>query len=135
LALRSRRQVLVSSSSIVPNWRYPEISFHQSALGLGGPTTSATSPLGPGLGSIGQAEFLGMASDTGAEPFSPGRVPGAGTEMSSSGEVPGECTRISSLSRIEGLYKSYANTPGGGGSRLDLSRARASTASLSCRRI
>jgi hypothetical protein len=52
-----------------------------------------------------------------------------GTKVPSSGEVPGERTRTSSSNRIEGLNKSYANTPAGVGSRLDPSRARASAAS------
>jgi hypothetical protein len=36
---------------------------------------------------------------------------------------------------MEGLNKSYVNTPGGSGSRVDPSRARASAASLCCLRM
>jgi hypothetical protein len=110
LALRARRQVLVLSYGVVPSQRYSEIGFHQSASGLDGLTTTATSLSGPGLGLIGPAEVLGLASDTDARPFSLGGVPGVGTELPSSGEVPGGCTRISSSSRIGGLNKSYVNT-------------------------
>jgi hypothetical protein len=130
-----RRRALVLSYGIVRRQRYSKIGFHQSASGLGGLTTSATSPSGPELGLIGPVEAPELASDAGAGLFSPGGVPGAGTELPSSGEVLGECTRISSLSRIEGFNKSCANTPGGGGSRLNLSRVRALAASLSRRRI
>jgi hypothetical protein len=119
LVLRVRRRVSVSSSGIVPSWRYSKIGFHQSTSGLGGLTIAATSPSGPGLSSIGPTEAPELASDTAAGPFFPGGVLGAGTKLTSSGEVPGKCTRTSSSSRIEGLNKSYANTHGGGGSRLD----------------
>jgi hypothetical protein len=76
-----------------------------------------------------------LASSVRVGSFSPGGVPGMGTEEPSSGEVPGECTGTSSSDRIEGLNKSCANTPGGLGSRLDPSRVRASTTSLSRQRI
>jgi hypothetical protein len=112
---------LVSSSGIVPSQRYSTIGFCQSALGLGGLTIATTSPSSPRLGAIGPAEALGLASDIGARSFSSGGVPGMHIEMPSSGEALGERTGMSSLSRIEGLNKSYANTPGGGGLRLDLS--------------
>jgi hypothetical protein len=81
LALCVRRRVLISSSGIVPSQRYSEIGFCQSASGLGGPTIAATSPLGPGLGSIGPAMAPGLASDTGTGPFSPGEVRGAGASF------------------------------------------------------
>jgi hypothetical protein len=104
-------------------------------MSLMGPTIATTSPSGPGLGAIGPAEAPGLASDIGAGPFSPGGVPGTDIELPSSGEAPGERTEMSSLGQIEGLNKSCVNTPGGGGSRLDPSRARASASSLSHRRI
>jgi hypothetical protein len=56
LARRARRQVSVSSSSIVPNWRYLEIGFHQSTSWSGNPTITAISPSCPRFGSIGLAE-------------------------------------------------------------------------------
>jgi hypothetical protein len=77
-----RCQVSVSSSSIVPSRRYSEIGFHQSTSGLGGLTTTATSPSGPGLDSIGPTEAPMLASDTGAKPFFLGGVPGASTKLS-----------------------------------------------------
>jgi hypothetical protein len=113
LALHMRHWVSVSSSSIVPNQRYSVIGFCQSTSGLGGPTKAATSLSGSELGAIGLTEVPGLASGVGAGPFSPGRVPGMGTEAPSSGEVLGECTGPSSLDWIEGLNKSYANTPRG----------------------
>jgi hypothetical protein len=122
--------VSVLSSGIVPNQRCSVIGFHQSASGLGGLTTATTSPSGPGLGAIGLAKVPELASSVGARPFSPSGVPGMGTEAPSYGEVPGKCTRTSSSDQIEGLNKSYVNTPRGVGSSLDPSRARASTASL-----
>jgi hypothetical protein len=67
--------------------------------------------------------------------ISPGGTPGAGIDLSSSTEVPGTGTGISSSSRMEGLNKSYANTLGWCGLWLDSSRAWASAASLSHRRI
>jgi hypothetical protein len=126
LAQSTRHRVSVSSSGIVPSQRYSVIGFHQSASGLGCPMTVATSPLGPGLGAIGPTEAPGLASGVGAEPFSLGRVPDMGIEVPSSGEVPGKRTGTSSWSRMEGLNKFYVNTPGGIGSRLDLSQVRAS---------
>jgi hypothetical protein len=56
-------------------------------------------------------------------------------ELPSFGEHLGECARVSSSSRIEGLNKSYVNTPGGAGWQLDPSQARALAASLSHQRI
>jgi hypothetical protein len=116
LALCARHWFLVSSSSIVPNRRYSEIGFCQSVSGLGDPTTTATSPSGLGLGAIVLAKVPRLASDIGVGSFPPGGVPGMGTEPPSSGEVSGRCTEKSSPSWMEGLNKSYANTPGGVGS-------------------
>jgi hypothetical protein len=76
-----------------------------------------------------------MASGIGARPLSPGRVLGTGVELPSSREPSGEHAGVSSSSLIEGLNRSCVKTPGGGDSRLDPSRARASAASLSHRRI
>jgi hypothetical protein len=87
------------------------------------------------LGLIVLTEPPGLTSDAGTRPSSPNGVPGVGTELSLSGEVSGAGTKISSSSQMEGLNKSYANMAGEGGSRLDLSRVRASAASLSHRRI
>jgi hypothetical protein len=65
------------------------------------------------FGAMGLAEAPGLASGVSVRPFSPGGVPGMGTEVTSTGEVPSERTGTSSSSRIDGLNKSYANTPGG----------------------
>jgi hypothetical protein len=96
---------------------------------------TSTSPLGPDLDATGPAEVPKLDFDVGAGLLPPSGVPGMGTEAPSSREVSGECTRTSSSSRIEGLNKSCVNTPGGFSSRLNLSRVRASTASLSRQRI
>jgi hypothetical protein len=135
LVLCARCWVLVSSSGIVPSRRYSAIQFCQSALGLGVLTIAATSPSGLGLGATGPIEALRLASDIGARPFSPCWVPGMGIEPPMSGEAPSDCTGISSSSRIVGLNKSCVNTPGGGGSWLDLSQVRALSALLSHQRI
>jgi hypothetical protein len=82
LALRARSQISVLSSGIVPSRRYSKIGFCQSASGLGGPTTAATSPSSPGLGSIGPAKAPGLASDIGVRPFSLGGVPGTTPHVS-----------------------------------------------------
>jgi hypothetical protein len=111
------------------------IAFRQFASRLGGPTTATTSPACPGSDAIGPAQALGPAPDSGATPLSPGGVPSMGTSLPSLGEPQGEHARASSLSRMEGLNRSCANTPGGGDSWLELSWARASTASLSRQRI
>jgi hypothetical protein len=68
-------------------------------------------------------------------PSSPGGVSGMGTDPPMWGEPPCEFAGVSSVSRIEGLSRSYMNTPRGGDSRLDPSRARASATSLSCQRM
>jgi hypothetical protein len=120
LALRVRSQVLVSSPVIVPSWRYLAIGFRQSVSGLGGPTIAATSPSGPGLGAIGSAETLRLASDICAGPLSPSGVPSTDIELPLSRDALGEHTGTSSLSQIVGLNKSRVNTPRGGGSWLDL---------------
>jgi hypothetical protein len=73
--------------------------------------TTATSPSGLRLGAIGPTEAPGLVSVVGVRPFSPGGVPGMGTKVPSFREVSGECTGTSSSSWIEGLNKSYANTP------------------------
>jgi hypothetical protein len=135
LALCTRQRVLVLSSGIIPSRRYSAIGFCQSASGLCSPTTSATFPTDPRLGVIGPTKAPGWASDIGGGPFSPGGVSGMGIELPSFGETLDECAGVSSLSRIEGFNKSYVNTLRGGGSRLDLSSARASATSLSHRRI
>jgi hypothetical protein len=49
---------------------------------LGGLANTATSPSVLGLGSIGPTKALMLASDTGAEPFFLGEVPGASIELS-----------------------------------------------------
>jgi hypothetical protein len=128
---------LVSSSGIAPSQRYSEIGFRQSTLGSSGPTTTAISPSGSRFGSIGNAEAPGLTSEVRTGSSFPGGIPGVGTSigMSSPGEILGLGTGISSSSRMEGLNKSYVNTLEGGGSRLDLSRARMSAASLSRWRI
>jgi hypothetical protein len=95
---------------------------------------AAPSPSGPGLSVIGPIKAPGLAFNIGTGPFSPGMVLGMGVELPSSGEAPGKHVGISSR-QIEGLNKSSMNTPGGGGSRLDPSRARASATSLSHQRI
>jgi hypothetical protein len=110
------------------------IAFHQFASRLGGPTTATTSPACPGFDAIGLGQAPGPAPDNGARPLSPGGVPSMGTGPPSLGEPQGERARASSLSRMEGLNRSCANTPGGH-SWLELSWARASTASLSRQRI
>jgi hypothetical protein len=71
----------------------------------------------------------------GVRPSLPSEVPSAGCGLSSHGEISGMCTRISSFSQMDGLNKYCVNMPGGGGSRLDPSPARASAASLSRQRI
>jgi hypothetical protein len=91
----------------------------------------AISSLGPKIGSKGLAEAPRAAFEIGTVPFSPGGVPSEGTEVSSPGEILGTGTEASCLSRMEGLTR-VGPGPRGGGSRLDLSRARASAASLSC---
>jgi hypothetical protein len=135
LALRARHRVSVSSSGIVPSWRYSTISFYQSTSGLSGPTTAITSPVGPGFGAIGPAEAFGLASGIGNVPLSPGEAPGTGAKLHSSRGPPGEHAGVSSSSHIEGLNRSCTNTPDGGDSLLDPSRARESAASLSRQRI
>jgi hypothetical protein len=104
-------------------------------VALGGLTKTTISPSHTRLGAIGSAETPGLPSDIGVGPFSPSGFPGTGVELSSSEEGPGECTGISSSSQVDGLNKSGANTPRGGVSRLDSSRARALAALLSHRRI
>jgi hypothetical protein len=135
LALRTRRWVLVSSSGMVPRWRYLEIGLHQSVVGLGSLIIAATSPSGPGLSLISPTEGPGSAFDIGTGTSSPGAAPGTGIESSSSEEVSGVGSEISSSSQMEGLNKSCANTPGGGGLQLDPNRVRVSVASLSYQRI
>jgi hypothetical protein len=128
--------VSVLSSGIVPSRRYLEIGFCQSASVSGGPTTATISPP-PGLPvwSSWRAEALELASEIGAGPSLPGGVPGIGTVLSSLEDIPGMGTGTSSLSQMEALNNSCENTPGGGGSRLHPSQARASTALLSRWRI
>jgi hypothetical protein len=130
-----RCRVLVSSSGMVPSQRYLEIVLRQSIVGLGGLTIASTSHSGPGLGLISLTEDLGSAFDVGTRPSSLGGTPGTSIELLASGDVLGAGSRISSLSQMEGLNKSCVNTPGGGGSQLDLNRARALATSLSYRRI
>jgi hypothetical protein len=84
---------------------------------------------------VGLAEALGLAPDIGDGPPSPDRGPSTETGPPSSSEPPGAHAGISSSSRIEGLNRSYMNTPGGGDSQLDPSQAKASATSLSHRRI
>jgi hypothetical protein len=105
---------------MVPSRRYSEIGLHQSIAGLGGSTIDATSHSGPELGLISLVEGPSSAFDVGTGPSSLDRAPCVGIEPSASGEVLGIGYRISSSSPMKGLNKSSANTPGGGGSRLDL---------------
>jgi hypothetical protein len=85
--------------------------------------------------SIGPIEVPGSASKVGDMPPLLSRVPDVDVGLSSLDGVPGTGAGPSSSSWIEGLNKSCVNTPGGGGSRLDPSRVRVLTASLSHRRI
>jgi hypothetical protein len=89
----------------------------------------------PGLGVIHLAEALGLSPIVGAWPPSPNRVPGTKSGLPSLGEAPGASVGVSSSSQIEGLNISCMNTPGGGDLQLDMSRARASVASLPHRRM
>jgi hypothetical protein len=100
------------------------MGFFQSASGSDGPTTSTISPPGSWLGLIGPTGAPGLTSEVRVGASLPGRVPSNGTGLSSPGEILGVGTGISSSSWMEGLNKSYVNTPGGGGSWLDPSRAR-----------
>jgi hypothetical protein len=135
LARRGRHRVSVSSSGIIPSRRYSDIGFCQSASGSGSLTIAAISPSGSRFGSLGPAEAHGLTLEVGTGPSFPGGVPGVGIGLSSSGEILSLGTGISPSSRMGGLNKSCANTPGGDGSWLDLSRARALAASLSHRWI
>jgi hypothetical protein len=104
---------LISLFGIAPSQRYLKIGFCQSASGLGGLTTAAISCLSPEFGSEGLAEALEVASETKIRPFSPDEVLGVGIELSSPREVPDTGIRTSYSSQMEGLNKSYANTPRG----------------------
>jgi hypothetical protein len=148
LAQRAKCQVLFSSSGIILSWRYSEIGSHQSVLGLGSPVIALISAPGSQSRPSSPAGVPGLASKVGTGPPSPGRVLGAGVGLSSPGGVPdvgvamslpggapSVGTRQSSSRWMDGLNKSCVNTPRGGGSRLDPSRARASAALLFCWRI
>jgi hypothetical protein len=111
LARRTRCQVLVSSSGMVPSQRYSEIDLLQSASGLSGLTIVAISPPGSRACLIGPAEVVGSALEVRATPSLSGRVPDMGVGLSSPGEIPGVGVRISFSSRMESLNKSYMNTP------------------------
>jgi hypothetical protein len=129
-----RSWVLISSSSMVPNRRDSINGFHQSTLRLDGPTIATISPSSPRLGVMGPAEAPGPASDIGTAPSSSDEAPGASIELPSTKKPPSGRAMVSSLSWIEGLNKYCVNTPEGGGSQFNPSRARASTASLSHQR-
>jgi hypothetical protein len=135
LALRVRRWVLASSSGIIPSWRYLVIDVRQFISRPGRPTVATISSFCLGSGVLGLVEAPGQAPSITAGSCLPGGVPGAETGVPSLGEVPGAIARVSSSSRMEGLKRSCANTPGGGDSRLDPSRARALAALLSHRRM
>jgi hypothetical protein len=60
-----------------------------------------------------------LASEIRVESSLPSGVPSTGTGLSLPEEISGIDIRISSLSLIEGLNKSWVNTPRGGGSPLD----------------
>jgi hypothetical protein len=124
-----------SSSGMVPSWRYLEIGLRQFVAGLGGSIIAATSPSGPGIGLISPTEGHGSAFDVGTGSSSPDGAPGTDIKSSASGEVPGIGFTISSSSRMEGLNKSWVNTPGGGRSQLDPNRVMTSVAPLSHRRM
>jgi hypothetical protein len=131
LAQCAWHRVSVSSSGIVPSYRYSEISFRQSVLRLGGLTIVAISPSGSWLSPVGSAKAPGLASEIRAGSSIPSGVPGIGARLSLPRGILGVGTVISSSSWMEGLNKSYVNTIRGGGSQLDSSWAKASAASLS----
>jgi hypothetical protein len=135
LAWHARHRVSVLPSSILPSRRYSEIGLYQSVLLLDGLTMAVISPPGSWACPIGPIEFLGPALEIGVAPSLSDRVPDMGVRLSSPGENPGVGAGICSSSQMEGLNKSCMNTLEGGGSQLDLSRARALAASLSRRRI
>jgi hypothetical protein len=85
-------------------------------LGLGEPTTTAISPSGSWFGLIRPVEVPGFTSEVGAGPSLPGGVPGADCGLSSPGRILGVGTGIFSSIQMDGLNKSYMNTPGGGDS-------------------
>jgi hypothetical protein len=70
-------------------------------------------PLGSQFCAIGPVEVPGSSSEVGAAPFLPSRPLDVGAGVSSPGGIPSMGARTSSLSRMEGLNKSYMNTPGG----------------------
>jgi hypothetical protein len=135
MARRARHWVSVSSYSIVPSQMYSENGLRQSASGLGGPTMVSISPTVSQPCPIVPAEVPGLALEVRDTPYLPSRVLDAGARSSSPKEIPGTGGRTSSSSRMEGLNKSCINMPGGGGSRLDSSQARALATSLSRQRI
>jgi hypothetical protein len=117
----ARRRVSVSSSGIVPSWRHSEIGLHESASGLGGPIMATISSPGSWVCPTGLIEAPKSTFKARAAVSSPDGAPGPGIGLSLPGEVPGSGVRTSSSRRNEGLNKSCANTPGGGGSWLNLS--------------
>jgi hypothetical protein len=133
LALRVRHQVLVSSSGIITSHRYSAIGFCQSCSEPVGLITTTNAFACPGSSVVGPTGAPGLAPDISDGPPSADGGPGTETGLPSSGEPSGTRARTSSSSQIEGLNRSYTNTPGGGDSRLDPSWAKASAVSLSPR--
>jgi hypothetical protein len=123
LALRVRRWVLVSSYGIIPSHRYSMIDFCKSSSGPAGLTTTTNGFACPESSVVGPTVAPGLAPDIGNGPPSPDGGPSTETYPPSSGEPPGTHIKISSLSQIEGLNRFCVNTPRGGDSWLDPSRA------------
>jgi hypothetical protein len=100
----------------------------------GSPEMATISVLGSWARLIGSGSFPGLATKVGVRPPSPGGVLGVGTRLPSPDGAPVAGAGLSSSSHMDGLNWSCRNMPEEGSSRLDLSQARASAASLSHRR-
>jgi hypothetical protein len=96
-----------------------EIGPHHSALGQSSQVMATISASSSWPQPVGPAEVPGSASEADATLPLPSGVPGVGVRLSLPSEIPGTGVEPSSSSRMDSLNRSYVNTPGEGGPRLD----------------